>query len=141
MSIRALIIGVEEQAAIAELKARAAENILDAAAIAEAASRDIAAFRAGMRRQSIPLPVGYVVTYTHERQPDPRLGVIQHISISVDTPDKYPSIEAVEMILAAFGMPPIKQAIRIWPEDVEPGLGAVNVAHWLPGRGPPRAPS
>ena len=134
--MRALIIGAEEKAAIAELKARAAENVLDVAAVEEQAKRDIAAFRAGMLRQSIPLPLGFVVTYTHERQPDPMLGVIQHISVSVDTPNKYPSVEAVEMILDAFGMAPLKQSLKIWPEEIEPDHGAVNVAQFLAGAAP-----
>jgi hypothetical protein len=133
---RVLIIGPDEQAAIDLLKAHAATRVMDAETTAKAIAADAPGFRQMMRRFSLPLPVGFVVTYTHERQPDPRLGVVQHISVSVDTPNKYPSVEAIEMILAAFGMAPIKDAIRVWPEAVEPGLGAVNVVQFLPGRGP-----
>jgi hypothetical protein len=131
MSARVLLIGPDERAAIALLKAHAATRIFDVKAVTEAAG-DMPAFRVMMRRFSLPLPHGYVVTYTHERQPDPRLGVIQHISVSVDAPGKYPSTEAVEMILAAFGMAPIKDSLKVWPEDVEPGVGAVNIVQRLP---------
>lgn len=131
-----LIIGAEQEAEIASLKALAAENIHEVAVV-EAASRDMAAFRFDMQRYSIELPVGYIVTYTHERQSDPMLGVVQHISVSIATPNRMPSIEAVEMILRAFGMAPIKDSIGVWPETVEPGLGAVNVVQFLlPGAGP-----
>lgn len=128
---RVLIIGPDEQAAITLLKAHAAAHIFDAARVTEAATGDMPAFRVAMRRFSLPLPHGYVVTYTHERQPDPTLGVIQHISVSVDAPGKFPSVEAVETILAAFGMAGVKDSLKVWPEDVEPGLGAVNIAQRL----------
>ena len=132
MSVRALIIGPDEVTAIADLKILAAAHVFDPEAVIASVKSNEPAFRAAMRSFSIPLPIGYVVTYTHERQPDPNLGVIQHISVSVDTPGKYPSTAAIEMILRAFGMAPIADSLKVWPEDVEPGLGAVNLAQRLP---------
>lgn len=45
------------------------------------------------------IPIGYRVVYNHEKQ---NIGVMKHISISVDTPGKLPNIEAVREILKLF---------------------------------------
>lgn len=124
----ALIIGPTEETAIAELIAVAAATPLDVHGIMAAAGRDQAAFRDAMRTSTIFLPVGYAVTYTQEVQPNaPPPGVCHHISISVDRPGKLPSPEAVEVILDAFRMRPLKDAHGVWVEDISPGEKAVNV--------------
>ena len=128
MSTRALLIGEEQRAAIAALRARAQENIYDPATVQEIASRDINAFRASMLLQSIELPRGFVVTYTHERQP---IGVVHHISVSVEDPTKTPHPAAMEMILAEFGMHKLEHSLKVWLEDIGAGHKAVNVVQWL----------
>lgn len=122
----ALLIGAEERQKIAELRAFAAANVQDAKHVmdttrepaAEAAHRDM------MDMHSIELPVGYHVTYSHERQPP---GLCVHISISVDRPNKMPHPAAVETILEAFGMQPIKGSPGIWIEDINAVTKALNI--------------
>jgi hypothetical protein len=124
----ALIIGETQRALIAELRALAAANPFDARTIKATADKDIAAYRDMMRTLTVELPVGYAVTYSHEIQPKaPPPGLCHHISVSVDRPHLMPSPEAVEMILAEFGMQPLKTSSGVWIEDVRPGEKAVNV--------------
>jgi hypothetical protein len=124
----ALIIGDQERAVIAELKAFASANLFDARAAIEAATSNEAVYREMMRSLSITLPVAYVVTFSHERQP---FGIARHISISLDVPNKMPGVAAVEFILREFGMKPLAESAGVWVEDVSPGLRAVNVVQPL----------
>ena len=125
----ALIIGDNERQQIAELKAVAAANPMDARSILDVAKRDLAAFRDMMQTLSVKLPVGYSVCYSQEVQPEAPTPtkLAHHISISVDRSGKLPSPEAVEMILEAFGLQPLKQSHGVWFEDIAPGERAVNV--------------
>jgi hypothetical protein len=124
----ALLIGEPERQKIAELIAVAAAGVMSPQRALDAANEDLAGYRDMMGRMlSIELPVGYYVTYSHERQPS---GLCHHISVSVDRPGKMPSVEAVNMILEAFGMQPVLKAVpgkRVWIEDVEPGQKAINI--------------
>jgi hypothetical protein len=123
----ALIIGEVELAQIAEQRAVAAANPLDVYGVARAASQDMPAFRDMMLTNTVYLPVGFAVVYTHEIQPNaPPPGLCHHISISVDRPGELPSLEAVGMILEAFGMGPFKALQGVWVEDISPGERAVN---------------
>lgn len=90
--MRALIIGADEQAQIEELRAFAAATPRHAAGAQAAADQNMAAFRDEARTMSIKLPVGYVVTYTQEVQPNaPPPGHCHHLSVSVDTPIARPT--------------------------------------------------
>lgn len=121
-----MIIGPEERAKIAELLALAAANIHDPeriiAATADPAGE--AAHRDMMAMHSIDLPIGYVVTYSLERQPP---GLCHHISVSIDRPNQKPSLDAVGMILEAFGMEPIMNSARFWLEEIPPAFRVVNI--------------
>jgi hypothetical protein len=127
--MRALIIGAAQKAGIAKLRAMAAENVLDTEAMKTAAAADIAAYRQMMVELSIELPAGYLVTYSHER--NPLAGVIQHISVSVDAPNRAPHPAAVNMILEAFGMLSVDQSLSVWIEDVSRTEKAINVVQRL----------
>lgn len=131
----ALIIGPEELAQIAELKAVAAANPLDVHGMMGAAEGDMEAFRDAMQTETVFLPIGFAVTYTQEIQPNaPPPGICHHISISVDRPDHLPSEAAVEMILEAFGMGPLEASNGVWVEDISPGERAVNVIQLVAAR-------
>lgn len=124
----ALLIGAEERAAIAELIAVAAATPLQPGAVNGAAAADVDGFRDMMRTLSIALPVGFRVCYSHEIQPEaPPPGLCHHISISVERPGQLPPVEAVEMIIRAFGMSELADAAAVWVEDIGPGERAVNV--------------
>ena len=126
--MRPLIIGAQQKAEIAALRALAADNIMDALAMDAAAAKDINAYRAMMADMSIELPHGFLVTYTLQRQP---IGAVQHISISVEAPNRMPHPAAVNMILDAFGMQSFDQSLKVWIEDVTPTEKAINVVQWL----------
>jgi hypothetical protein len=121
---RALIIGEVQKQAIAKLIALAAANVMDPAAMNNAAEKDMAAYRQMMRTLSVELPVGYIVTYSHERQP---FGLARHLSVSLDQPNKMPHPAALDMILDAFRMLPHDQSVRLWIEDVSATIKAINV--------------
>ena len=129
--MRALVIGAVQKQQIATLRALAAENVMDPEAMKTAAAKDIAAYRQMMTELSIELPSGFLVTYSHERQPDPSLGVVQHISISVDAPNRTPHPAAVNMILGLFGMQSFDQSLKVWIEDVSKTEKAINVVQRL----------
>jgi hypothetical protein len=131
MKIRPLIIGPDERARIAEVRAFAAGNVIDPKGATEAANRDRAAFRDTMEMHSIVLPHGYAVTYSLEHQ---QFGLASHVSVSVSESGKMPSPAAVEMILTAFGMAPLDQSVGVWVEDDESlsGHAAVNVLQRVP---------
>jgi hypothetical protein len=118
---RALIIGAAERLAISKLQLLAAATPFDVKAVL---ALDPAAVRDMMEAYTIVIPRGYHVTYSHEQQPP---GLCHHLSVSVDTDYKMPHTAAVEMILQAFGMQPIAKSLKIWLEEVSPGLGAVSI--------------
>jgi hypothetical protein len=70
----------------------------------------------------IDIPFGFHVCFSIEEQP---VGMVRHVSISVDTPGKCPSESAVAMIAEAFGI--LEPFDRIWLEEFEPGHHCVNV--------------
>ena len=130
--VQALIIGAAQRQQIAELCAVAATNPLDALATLATAGRDLDGFRDMMKMLTLELPRGYVVTYSHEIQPEaPPPGLCHHISISVTRPWKLPSPEAVEIILSEFGMKPIKGSESIWVETIDPKTKAINIVQLL----------
>jgi hypothetical protein len=129
--MRPLVIGAVQREQIAALRALAADNVMDPEAMKTAAAKDVAAYRQMMTELSIELPSGYLVTYSHERQPDPAIGLVQHISVSVDAPNRGPHPAAMNMILAAFGMQTIEQSLKVWIEDVSRTEKAINVVQRL----------
>lgn len=123
-------MGAVQQVQIDALRKLAAENVMDPEAMKTAIAKDIKAYRQMMAELSIELPNGFLVTYSHERHPDP-YGAVRHISISVDAPNRAPHPAAVDMILEAFGMQPIDQSLSIWVEDVSKTEKAINVVQRL----------
>jgi len=121
----ALIIGETQRQQIAELKAVAAANPQDPLSAQNAATRNIRAYRDMMATLSMELPIGYVITYSHDRQP--KAGLCHHISISVRRARKMPGTEAVAMILEAFGMRPLEKSDGLWIEDIDPVTKALNI--------------
>jgi len=69
----------------------------------------------------IHLHDGYRVVYSIEQQP---IGWCRHISISVETKGKYPNEQAVENILKAFDITPLKDSVSVW---VDRGTESINV--------------
>jgi hypothetical protein len=125
----ALLIGPEEKAKIEELRGFARANPLDPFRTIAAADPTGGNVRDMMDMYSIELPVGYHVTYSQEHQP---YGLCHHVSVSIDSPHRrIPHPEAVEMILEAFGMAPLKETIHVWIEVVDDTTKAINVAQMV----------
>jgi len=125
----ALIIGEAQRQQIAELKAVAAANPQDPVSAAAAAARNMRAYRDMMATLSVELPVGYDISYSHEKQPT--AGLCHHISISVRRAKKMPGTEAVAMILEAFGMRPMEKSDGLWIEDINPVTKALNIVQTI----------
>ena len=125
----ALIIGEAQRQQIAELKAVAAANPQDPVSAGAAAARNMRAYRDMMATLSVELPVGYVIAYSHEKQPT--AGLCHHISISVRRAKKMPGTEAVAMILEAFGMRPMEKSDGLWIEDINPVTKALNIVQTI----------
>lgn len=123
-----LLIGEDERQRIAEVRAFAAANVMDPFGSITAAARDMQAYRDMMAMLTIELPIGYHITYSHEQQPD---GLCRHISVSVARAGRMPSTEAVEMILGAFGMTPIRTSVALWIEDIDADTKAINLVQPL----------
>lgn len=64
----------------------------------------------------IHLDHGYRIVFSLEQQ---KPGTVAHLSISVDDPDKWPSIGAVQLISEEFGLKGniLTDAIRVWQEE------------------------
>jgi len=74
-----------------------------------------------MPTQQLLIPQGYRVAFSIEEQP---AGFCRHLSVSVDTPGRCPSIPAVKLISGLFGM---VDWHKIWLEEFDPGHNAVNI--------------
>lgn len=68
---------------------------------------------------------GFRAAISFEEQP---AGLIRHLSVSVDTPGRTPSMEAMALLAIAFGFRsfPVRME-QVWLEEFEPGHHAVNV--------------
>lgn len=83
----------------------------------------------------IHLDHGYRIVFSLEQQPP---GTVAHLSISVDGPKKWPSIESVQLISSEFRLNGdiLTDTINIWQEegsltpDGKTPLNAINVM-WL----------
>ena len=75
------------------------------------------------RWEHVHIHDGYRVIYSIEEHP---IGLCTHISISVESKTKYPHEMAVETILKAFEIPPIKENLAVW---LDKEWKAVNLLH------------
>ena len=82
-----------------------------------------------IRTQSehVLIPFGYRAAISYEQQPD---GLCRHLSISVDTPGRVPTPEAVDMIAKAFGFR-MEGIGTVWLEEFDPGHHAVNIVEMV----------
>jgi hypothetical protein len=73
------------------------------------------------------IPMGYKVVYTMEIQ---NVGLVRHISISVNTPGKLPGQEVVTFIIPFFGFKRTIHDNVIKIEGPKDGLQSINI--WEP---------
>ncbi len=129
------MIGAAEKEAIAKLREHAETNPLTPETL-ERLSRgfnpaDPSTRPAPQLEQFIPLnfnveiPWGFKVTFTMEQQP---VGLVRHISVSVDAPNRVPHPAAMQMLLEEFGFEnPLGVEQQVYPEHYGKGLTSVNV--------------
>lgn len=133
--MRALILNAETRKEIAEAVERARANpiVIDKAMQAAAADRDAAYVPLADRKpgpvrppsEHVLIPQGYRASISFEIQP---VGLCRHLSISLDSPGRIPTIPAVQMISEAFGFGAFPPALgKVWIEEFQPGHSAVNI--------------
>jgi hypothetical protein len=69
--------------------------------------------------RSSTLPFGFRMVYSIEENKDQNTGRnlwTKHLSISVDTPGRFPSIPVVKIIIGLFGFPALERC-QTWIED------------------------
>ena len=139
MTATPLVIGPVELAALAALRERAAEHPVDMPRLVEAIKNPDgkAAHMRQMTRQSVRLPVDFMVTFSIETSHP--IGTCRHMSMSSGKPGRLPTSEAVIMVAEALGFVGGLGTCTHWIEDLEGHGRAVNIVQPLsmaaaPGR-------
>jgi hypothetical protein len=123
----ALILSHGTNVELAELLATAAAHPVDMKALIEAMKHRAgkAAHKVQMTRQSITLPIGYMVTFSIETgHPG---GTARHMSMSIDKQGRIPNEIAVWMVAERLGFVGDLNDCVTWVEDLEGHGAAVNV--------------
>jgi hypothetical protein len=142
-----LIIGAEQRAALADLRARAAADPVDMRGIHErmATPKGKRAHMDRMNALSVDIPAAYVVTFSIETgHPG---GTARHMSMSLDRDrgSRVPNQFAVWMVCAELGFVGDLDACSVWPEVLKRGPGpgdrhiAINVVQIIAPGGAGRA--
>ena len=76
------------------------------------------------------VPMGFTVIFTHETQP---VGLLKHLSMSVDLAGRVPHPEAVRMLLEEFGFTTRLEDCIVWQEDCGGNHTAINVIEPVDG--------
>lgn len=97
------------------------DNVLDVANGQREAPGDMHGYRCYV-------DMGYKIVYSIEHTP---IGLVQHLSMSVDTPGKAPSSEAVQLIMSEIGFHKQLGDCQIWVEDIAKDAVAINVVEAL----------
>ena len=133
-----LVIGQEEEKAIAEALERARANpmpwkegqnigILDKGQDLTFNGRPPRTDEIREKYPSQHLMLGtYRIAFSFEEQP---AGLFKHLSVSSNNKKKVPGLEVMQMVAEAFGFSGIQpgEARRAWMEEFEPGWYAVNI--------------
>ena len=132
MENRILLLGPEQHARIAAVKAHAEANVI----------AFVCLYRMAQSRKSVPLasehiaqiPEGYRVGYTIEEQ---QCGTLRHFTASVDGQTNLVHPVAVEALLEAFGMPKLADALlaRVEGHTGKEGRNLFHVfAEYMPAK-------
>lgn len=127
----ALLIGQDEVAAIRALREKAAAAPIPLAEMMErAAAFEEGKPTAGFDDLSIPVPIGYFLTFTIEHQPG---AVCRHMSLSVDRAGRMPNTVAIGFVMDALGFINPLDRCAAWVEDLDDGGHAINVVEPVDG--------
>ena len=131
--MRMLLLGPEQEKAIATMVANAEKNIFE--------EKDLKGLLTGDTvipgddpRFHCYIPQGYKVVYTLERHTE--AGLIRHLSISVDAPGMLPSIPATSTLMKLVGFTSDLEsgegAIHFDMEEYQPGYKAISIYEQIP---------
>lgn len=127
----ALVIGAEQQAALYVLREMALAQPVDMRLLAAklAAPAGKAAHRSQMTRQSLMLPMHYLVTYSVEIGHP--VGECRHMSMSASRNGYLPSPDAVQIVAELLGFVGPVLDCTWWIEELEGHGKSVNVVQPL----------
>jgi hypothetical protein len=132
--MRPLIIGPEEDVAIKRCVEYAKANILPCNKLLRLSAEKNPEQAVGLNPMTrVEIPFGYRVVYSQEEQPVH--GICHHISVSVDTEDRLPNENAVNMIMNSFGMKTtVREAMFVYTESLDGNHSAINIIQPLERR-------
>jgi hypothetical protein len=132
VTLRTLLIGDDETRKIAAVIALAKLHPFDLATLAAASiakGDDLRRWKVRLDPFTIPLPEGFLVTYTHERH---EIGLCAHINISVDALGMIPHPLAVAAICKQFGLfDPKLRLVESRPEEYPNGRISLHIVALL----------
>ena len=121
--MRVLAINESVKAEIKQVIANAEQHRYDLAMMRKLISGDLPPAGDHARHVTI-IPDGYRVVFSIEEQP---IGWCRHHSVSVDKKGKYPTPQAVELIMQEFGMGnDIYNSLKVWMEKEGEAINVVT---------------
>ena len=125
-----LILGDEQKAQLENLRALAAQNVINMPAVAELlkTQQGKRQHMDQMNEQSIAIPMGFLVTFSIEVGHP--VGMCRHMYMSVMREGRAPNPEAVWMVCEELGFQGDLSACHVYKEDLQRGderAIAVNV--------------
>ena len=112
--MRPLVIGNEEKQSIARVIEFAEKHPLTRAVMEKRMENPDFSPPGDNPNFVCDIPVGFKCVFTIEEQP---VGWSRHLSVSVDDPQKMPSIPAVEMLMKEFGFKGSLKECYVYLED------------------------
>ena len=122
-----LVLSHDTNVELAELLAAAAANPVDMKVLTEAMKHVAgkAAHKMQMTRQTIEIPIGFMVTFSIETgHPG---GTARHMSMSIDKHGRIPNEHALWIVAERLGFVGDLNDCVMWVEDLEGHGAAVNV--------------
>ena len=127
MSVTPLFIGPAERESLAALRELANRQPVDMITLVKAIKQPAgkAAHKDQMTAQSVPLPVGFLVTFSIESGHP--AGTCRHMSMSIGKRGRVPNQHAMWMVAEELGFVGSLKACKIWIEDLDGHGQAVNI--------------
>lgn len=125
-----MIVGEVEKAELRKLRFAAAQNPVDVTTLLARLKTHEGKrkHRSQMDRQSIPIPLAFLVTFSIENGHP--IGTCRHLSVSSQRAGRVPTREAVWMVAEELGFTGSIEDCQVWLEDLMRGDGpakAVNI--------------
>jgi len=124
-----LIIGPDEDKALADLVALANDNVVHVPALIEdlKTSTGQHAHREQMERETIVIPGPWPFHVTFSLETGHSCGMCRHMSMSIDRPGRMPNEHALWLVAQSLGFIGRLEYCAVYVEDLRGGGHAVNV--------------